>query len=244
MRHFQGIPEDFLRESFQYDPDSPSGLVRLRTFQEQRDKANHVRKRKGQNGFHAQIMIDGKNHHKSFPFGRNGKSERQAESEAHAFIQKTKNENPEITKTAGSKRKDGYWIDAIKCNGKKIYFLVHRLVFFLCNKKIDIEKKTIDHKDNNRSNNRKENLRTGTTFQNSHNAKLSKRNKTGTKGLFDNVKKNRFQMRVLSNGKNHQKAFPYGKKPTKKHKAKIRAIAIIWLRETRQRLHGDFTNHG
>jgi hypothetical protein len=244
MRYFQGIPESFLRKSFEYDPESPSGLVKLRTFQEQRDKASHVHKRKGQNGFQAQIMIDGKNHRKSFPFGRNGKSEQQAESEAHAFIEKIQNENPEITKTAGCKRKDGYWIDAITCNGKKIYFLVHRLVFFFCNKKIDIEKKKIDHKDNNRSNNRKENLRTGTTSQNACNAKLSKRNTSGTKGLFDNVKRHRFQAQVRINRKNHQKVFHYGKTPTKKHKAKIRAIAEAWLRETRQRLHKDFFNHG
>ena len=78
MRYFKGIPEDFLRKAFQYDPDSSSGLVRLRTFQEQRDKASHVHKPKGANGFRAMIMIDGKNHRKWFPFGRNGKSELQA----------------------------------------------------------------------------------------------------------------------------------------------------------------------
>jgi hypothetical protein len=189
-------------------------------------------------------MIDQKYHQKSFRFGRNGKSEQQAESEAHAFIQKTKNENPQSIKTAGSKRKDGYWIDAIRYNGKKIYFLAHRLVFFLCNENIDIEKKTIDHDDNNPSNNRKENLQIATYAQNACNTKLSKRNKSGTKGLRDDVKNYRFHVHVKCNRKQHQKYFPYGKTPTKKHKAKIRAIAVKWLRETRERLHGDFFNHG
>ena len=244
MRHFQGIPEDFIRESFEYDQDSPSGLVRLRTFLEYRDKASHIYKRKEKNGFEAMIMIDEKRHQKYFSFGRNGKSEQQAESEAHAFIQKTKNENPETIKTAGFKRKDGYWGDMFTYNGKKIRFLLHRLVFFLCNKKIDIGGKRIDHIDNDRSNNRKENLRTGTKEQNQHNAKLSKRNKTGIKGLSDHVKNHRFHAQVKCNGKLHYKRFPYGKYPTKKHKAKIRAIAVKWLRETRERLHGDFTNHG
>jgi hypothetical protein len=244
MRYFKGIPEDFLRKSFKYDPDSSSCLVRLRSRLEQRNNTNHVLKQKGANSFHAQIMIDGKNHHKSFPFGRNGKSERQAESEAHAFIQKTKNENPEKTKTAGSKNEEGYWRDVVTYNGKPIKLSVHRLVFFLCNENIDIEKKKIDHKDNNPSNNRKENLQIATTSQNACNTKLSKRNKSGTKGLFDNVKTKTFKASVRCNEKLHQKYFPYGKPPTKKHKAKIRAIAIIWLRETRERLHGDFTNHG
>lgn len=244
MRYFHNIPEDFLRKSFQYDPDSQSGLVKLRTCPERRDNTSHVCKRKELNGFHAQIKIDGKKHSKYFSFGRNGKSEQQAESEAHAFIEKTKRENPETIKKVGNKDNRGYWRDSITHNGKYIYFKVHRLVFFLCNKDIDIEGMEIDHIDNNRSNNKKENLRTGTKEQNSHNAKLSKRNTSRTKGLHDNVKTNNFQAQVQCNGKRHQKYFPYGKTPTKKHKAKIRAIAIIWLRETRQRLHGDFTNHG
>jgi hypothetical protein len=244
MRYFQGIPEDFLRGTFEYDPDSPSGLVRLRSRLEITDNASHVCKPKGVNGFHAQIMIDGKNHRKWFAFGANGKSELQAESEAHAFIEKTIRENPETIKTAGRKIKDGYWRDAITCNGKRIDFSVHRLVFFLCNENVDIEGMQIDHKDNDRANNRKENLQIATPSQNSHNRKLSKTNKSGTKGLFDNVKTNTFQTHVKCNGKRYQKYFPYGENPTKKHKAKIRAIAVKWLRETRERLHGDFTNHG
>ena len=244
MRHFKGIPEDFLRETFQYDPDSPSGLVRLRSHSERRDKSNHVRKPKGANGFHVQMHIDGKKHSKYFSFGRNGKSERQAESEAYAFIEKIQKENPQTIKTVGNINKYGYWLGLITYNGKEIPFLVHRLVFFLCNENVDIEKKTIDHIDNDRSNNRKENLRTGTKEQNQHNRKISKNNTSGEKGLSDNVKTKTFQAGVRCNGKLHQKYFPYGKSPTKKHKAKIRAIAIKWLRETRERLHGDFTNHG
>ena len=244
MRYFQNIPEDFLRKSFQYDPDSPSGLVRLRSHSERRDKSNHVRKPKVANGFRAMIMIGGKNHHKYFSFGRNGKSERQAESEAHAFIEKTKRENQESIKTVGNKDNRGYWRDRITYKGKPINFLVHRLVFFLCNENIDIEGMQVDHIDNDRSNNRKENLQIATPSQNNHNRKLSKSNTSGTKGLSDKVKTNTFQARVRCNGKLHQKYFPYGKPPTKKHKAKIRAIAVKWLRETRQRLHGDFFNHG
>ena len=244
MRHFKGIPEDFLRGTFKYDPDSPSGLVKLRSHPQRKDNANRVRKLKGLNSLRAQIKIDGKRHRKYFSFGRNGKSERQAESEALAFIEKTKKENPEPIKTAGHENEDGYWRYSIRHNCKRINFAVHRLVFFLCNENVDIEGKTIDHKDNNPSNNRKENLQIATSSQNSHNAKLSKRNKSGKKGLHDNVKLHRFEVGVKSEGKLYRKLFPYGKTPTKKHKAKIRAIAEAWLRETRERLHGDFTNHG
>ena len=122
-------------------------------------------------------------------------------------------------------------------------FSVHRLVFFLCNENVDIEGMEVGHKDNDPSNNRKENLRDGTRSQNSHNAKLSKRNKLGTKGLRDDVKNRRFHAQIID-GKRHQKIFSYGINPTKKHKAKIRAIAVKWLRETRERLHKDFFNHG
>ena len=244
MRYLKGIPEDFLRKSFEYDPNSLSGLVKLRSRLEITENASHIYKKKGSNSLRADIGINGKKYCKYFFFGRNGKSERQAESEAHAFIQKTKKENPEITKTAGCKRKDGYWIHGIRYKGKPIYFLAHRLVFFLCNENVDIEKKKIDHKDNNPSNNRKENLQIATSSQNACNTKLLKSNKSGTKGLFDDVKNHRFHAQVKCNGKIHQKRFPYGKPPTKKHKAKIRAIAVKWLRETRERLHGDFFNHG
>jgi len=189
-------------------------------------------------------MIDGKNHHKSFPFGRNGKSEQQAESEAHAFIENTQNENLQTIKTAGHKSRDGYWEAKITYKGKRINFSVHRLVFFLHNNDIDIEGMEIDHIDNNRSNNRKENLRDGTKEQNQHNRKISNNNKSGAKGLFDDVNWHRFHAQVKCNGKLHQKYFPYGENPTEEHKAKIRAIAVKWLRETRERLHGDFTNHG
>ena len=244
MRYFRNIPEDFIRESFEYDHDSPSGLVRLRTRLEITDNASHVCKSKEQNGFRAYISIDEKRHQKYFSFGRNGKSEQQAESEAHAFIEKTQNENPETIKTVGRKNKYGYWKAKITYKGNNIMFSVHRLVFFLCNENVDIEKKKIDHIDNNPSNNRKENLRTGTTSQNGCNRKINKNNTSGTKGLFDNVKNHRFQAQVMINCKPHQKSFPYGKFATKKHKAKIRAIAEAWLRETRERLHGEFANHG
>jgi hypothetical protein len=242
MRYFKGIPEDFLRESFQYDPDSQSGLVKLRSRLEITENASHISKQK--TSLQARITIDGKKYRKHFSFGANGKSERQAESEAHAFIEKTKKENPETIKTAGYINKYGYWRNGINYKGKRINFAVHRLVFFLCNENVDIEKKNIDHKDNNPSNNRKENLRTGTKEQNQHNKKLSKNNTSGTKGLHDDVNWHRFHAQVRINRKNHQKYFPYGENPTEEHKEKIRAIAIIWLRETRERLHGDFTNHG
>ena len=239
MRYFKNIPEDFLRSIFAYDPTAPSGLVRLRTRPE--NIARHVLKPKGVNGFHARIKIDGKQYHKRFSFGKNGKSEQQAESEAHAFIEKTKKENPEPIKTVGCKNK-GYWQATISYKGKLSSFSIHRLVFFLCNENIDIEKKTIDHIDNNPSNNRKENLRDGTKKQNAHNFKLSKRNKSGTKGIFDNEKERLLHASVAIDGKNYRKSFSYRSNP--ELKAKIRAIAVKWLRETRERLHGEFANHG
>ena len=90
MRYFQGIPEDFLREAFEYDPDSPSCLVRLRTRQEQRDNTNHFCKRKGSNSLRADIGINGKKYCKYFPFGRNDKPNRKLTPSSRKQKKKTR----------------------------------------------------------------------------------------------------------------------------------------------------------
>ena len=81
------------------------------------------------------------------------------------------------TVTAGSTDQYGYKkIDVDKCT-----YLVHRLVWFYMTEKWPDHQ--IDHLDHDRSNNRWANLREATVAQNNQNAKLSRANTSGIKGV-------------------------------------------------------------
>ena len=243
MRHLKGIPEDLLRETFAYDPASPSGLVRLHHYSEARARCGHIHRYKEETSFKTTIRINRKTYRKNFAFGAAGKSESRARSEAEAWIAAIKIAIPETPRPAGSKNSRGYWQSAISYKGKKVYLRVNRIIFFLCTD-IDIEGLQVDHIDNNRSNNNISNLRSGTNVQNSWNKKMLKTNKTGVKGLSNIVKTHSFSGEVSARGKTLVKSFSYGANATDAHKAEVKANATAWLRETRKRLHGAFTNHG
>ena len=244
MRYFQGIPEDFLRESFKYDPTAPSGLIRLVQTQRMQN-ATHVHKMKNGNGFIAEIKIDGKKHRKYFSFGKNGMSQKQAQEQALAFIFNIQLNNPQLIKPVGYKNKLGYWQAGISYKGKFIGFSIHRLIRFFerhKGKSVNVQNKQIDHIDNDRSNNNVQNLRISTPYQNAQNTKLSKRNKTGIKGLYDDQRNLSFRATVSSKGKLYRKYFSYRLTPSLKDE--IKTIATNWLRKIRTRLHKNFTNHG
>ena len=243
MRYFKGVPEDFLRDAFVYDPTSPSGLVRTHRYTQEKVRYSHVIKMKGYNSFRPQIRINGKNHVKSFPFGRNGKSEFVARLEAEAWIATIKNENPETPLPTGYKDREGYWRGCVTHNGKHTVFCINRLIFFLCTD-IDIEGKEVDHIDNNPSNNKIENLRSTTPSQNQWNTRLSKANTTGVKGLFDRAEAHTFTAGFKAKGKLHKRTFSYGPNATDAHKEEVKAIAIKWLNEARNCVHGEYANHG
>jgi len=182
MRHLKEIPEDFLRNTFAYDPTSPSGLVHLRL-----------------NRLHG--------------------------------------------KRAGTLTFLGYWKVGVKYNRKKFDLRAHRVIFLLCTD-IEIDDLDVDHIDNNRANNNIENLRACTKSQNNLNRKKTPPTNTGIKGLRENTKSRSFLARVSNQRKSHHKFFSYGRNATETHKEKVKANAIAWLRETRERIHGDFANHG
>ena len=77
---------------------------------------------------------------------------------------------------------------------------IHRLVAitFLTNPE---NKKCVDHIDNNRQNNNLINLRFATHSQNSQNQPMSKRNKSGTKGVCWNKKTNKWTAQKTIDGK-------------------------------------------
>ena len=79
--------------------------------------------------------------------------------------------------------KDGYYVVVLITNKCSKNLRIHRLVAqsFIQN---PLNKDCVDHIDNNKINNNVENLRWVTKGENSMNAKLSKSNKVGVKGVF------------------------------------------------------------
>jgi hypothetical protein len=72
-------------------------------------------------------------------------------------------------------------------------FKIHRLI-------MNFPKSHIDHKDNDGLNNQRSNLRLATSQQNSANSTVSKRNKTGFKGVTYRKDVDRYACRVRVNG--------------------------------------------
>lgn len=93
----------------------------------------------------------------------------------------------------------------------------------------------IDHDDNNGWFNAKNNLRISTPSQNGCNKGLSSANKTGVKGLCL-INTGLLKAQVMLNGSITEKCFS--------NTAQGFEQAILWLEQTRERLHQQFTNHG
>ena len=131
-----------------------------------------------------------------------------------------------IDSKAGSLHQKGYLQTEI--NGKK--YLNHRIIFLMFHGYLP---EFIDHIDNNRSNNRIENLREATLSQNQHNAKTRKDNTSGVKGVcwYKATQKWRVQLQV--NGK--VKFFgDYNDLE----------VAKLVANEARNTYHQNYANHG
>ena len=136
-------------------------------------------------------------------------------------------------KTAGNKNtdvRDGYqcWRIGITYNNKTIRLKSSRVILLL-HKGYLTKGKIVDHIDANPLNNKIENLREGTTVQNSHNTKLKKNNTSGYKGVSYNKKNNTWRARIAINLK--QLSFGSYKNKEDAIKAVIKA---------RKKLHGKF----
>lgn len=101
-----------------------------------------------------------------------------------------------VNKSAGCLKPSGYVF--ITLNG--VSFLAHRLIWVWHHGRIP-KNLNLDHIDGNKSNNRIENLRLATRSQNSANAPISKRNKSGFKGVQASGEK--WSARIRLNGKAH-----------------------------------------
>jgi len=92
---------------------------------------------------------------------------------------------------AGGINVDGYVSVAI--DGRR--YLAHRIIWKM--KTGGDAVLDIDHEDNNRNNNRFENLREATKGQNLRNSKISRRNKSGTKGVYFNPLNNNWRVSIM-----------------------------------------------
>jgi hypothetical protein len=91
----------------------------------------------------------------------------------------------------------------------------------------------VDHKDNDRLNNRWENLRKADNQTNQANAKKSKNNTSGYKGVFWNSQRQKYHGKIQVNGKQiHLGSFV---DPKKAHEAYIEAA---------KKYYGEFANGG
>lgn len=129
---------------------------------------------------------------------------------------------------AGCKNSHGY----IQISIKKKLYQAHRIIFFMHNGYFP---KYVDHIDGNRLNNRIENLRKATNFENSWNSKIRKNNTSGIKGVNWNKSRKKWEVRLrfAVTGKNL-----YFGRYVDKELAELVAI------EARNKYHGEFANHG
>jgi hypothetical protein len=112
----------------------------------------------------------------------------------------------------------------------KRQYLLHRLIYLYHNNNVP---EFLDHINGNRSDNRIENLRPATNYQNTCNSKLRSDNTSGVKGVNWNKIKNRWQARIFVN----KKAISLGY-------YKDLELAELVMMEARIKFHREYANHG
>lgn len=95
--------------------------------------------------------------------------------------------------------------------------------------------KYVDHINNNRSDDRYSNLRVSSPTENTWNRAKASNNTSGVKGLsYNTTGKGRWACNVTA----------HGRRITKYFRLEAKEEAILWLKETRLKLHKEYTNHG
>lgn len=127
---------------------------------------------------------------------------------------------------AGFFKSDGY--RCIKISGRD--YPSHRLAYFLVN---GFWPETVDHINNNKSDNRAINLRAATKSQNNCNRRTQRNNTSGVKGVRWNKKSKKWIGYVWLNRK-------------MKHLGYFSTIeeAGLAVHLAREKMHGEFANHG
>ena len=127
---------------------------------------------------------------------------------------------------AGAVNGSGYLlttIEGVKYRNHRIIFLMHHGFLPAC----------LDHIDNNKLNNRIENLRPATPSQNQCNSGMRKDNTSGVKGVTWFPESSKWRVQIKYNGKRHC----YGL-----YNTLLEATTVI--HKAREKLHGEFVNHG
>jgi len=132
----------------------------------------------------------------------------------------------DLSKAAGTLNDKGYVIIRIEYKAHK----AHRLIFLMHRGYLP---KRIDHIDLDRSNNRIKNLRPCSNSQNCHNAKLSKRNNSGVKGVCWCKTSKSWDAGIRVNGRKIRLGRFHDKE-----------VAAQIIRIARLKYHGEFANHG
>jgi hypothetical protein len=110
-------------------------------------------------------------------------------------------------------------------------YMEHRVIWKMFNK--DFKDGTLDHINNNRTDNRIENLRLASRAENNQNAVIRKDNTSGVKGVNWNKRDKRWTASIMINGK--RKALG---------NFKDLALATEFVQLARDMVHGKFANHG
>lgn len=116
-----------------------------------------------------------------------------------------------------------------KQNNKKHIVYLHRLIMERIIGGAIPKDRYVDHKDGNRMNNTRENLRLATYAQNVQNSRKLDKNKTGFKGVCYRAKYNKYEASIMANGK--WKYLGHFDTPEAAHEAYKKAA---------KELHGEF----
>lgn len=102
--------------------------------------------------------------------------------------------------------KEGYYRIWLYINKKRKFFSVSRLMgqLFLPN---FYNLPQVDHRDRNRANNNLYNLKWKTRSDNNHNQGMKSTNTSGIKGVSYHKRHNRWEARLVKNGKTYQRGF-------------------------------------
>lgn len=111
---------------------------------------------------------------------------------------------------------------------KRKYYL-HQLVFLMYHGYIP---SNIDHIDGVGTNNKIENLRSASVYENMCNTKIKNTNTSGFKGVHFNKQKRKWQAKIWVRGKQIARAF------------ENKDLAIEFMELLRETAHGQFANHG
>ena len=106
----------------------------------------------------------------------------------------------------------------------------HRLIWLYVHGTLH---KTLDHIDGDKTNNHISNLRKATPNQNQHNTLLSTSNTSGVKGVSWNKQQQKWRARIKLGGKEYHIGF-----------FKTIEEADFYIRKKREKLHGEYANHG